>query len=167
VRNIIRVFCLGRHDFSTIRERKEQEMANAQDVAAYILEKLGCVSAMKLQKLVYYSQAWSLVWEERPLFSERIEAWVNGPVVPSLYEAHRGLFELSRIESGSSDRLSSSDKDTIDHVLEFYGDKSAQWLSDLTHAEDPWIDARKGLAPHQRGNAEISHAAMAEYYGSL
>ncbi len=142
-------------------------MPTAKDVAAYILEKLGRMSAMKLQKLVYYSQAWSLVWEEHPLFIEPIEAWANGPVVPSLYEAHRGLFELSRMKSGCSQNLSASDKDTIDQVLKFYGDKSGQWLSDLTHAETPWIEARKGLAPHQRGNEQISHAAMAEYYGSL
>jgi uncharacterized phage-associated protein len=142
-------------------------MTSAKDVAAYILSKLGNVSAMKLQKLVYYSQAWSLVWEERPLFPERIEAWVNGPVVPDLYEVHRGCFEISEIAGADSNNLRPEDKETIDQVLSFYGDKSAQWLSDLTHSEDPWKDARKGLAPHQRGSAEISHAAMAEYYGSL
>ena len=54
------------------------------DVAAYILDKLGPISTIKLQKLVYYCQAWSLVWDEEPLFSERIEAWVNGPVVREL-----------------------------------------------------------------------------------
>ena len=37
-------------------------MASAHDVAAYILKKLGPMTAMKLQKLVYYCQAWSLVW---------------------------------------------------------------------------------------------------------
>ena len=57
-------------------------MATAHDVAAYILQKKGEMTAMKLQKLVYYSQAWSVVWDERPLFHEKIEAWANGPVVP-------------------------------------------------------------------------------------
>ena len=51
------------------------------DVAAYILKKLGSMTTMKLQKLVYYSQAWSLVWDEQSLFIESIEAWANGPVV--------------------------------------------------------------------------------------
>ena len=40
------------------------------DVAAYILEKIGSMTTMKLQKLVYYSQAWSLVWDEKRLFEE-------------------------------------------------------------------------------------------------
>ena len=49
-------------------------MANVFDVAACILKQKGPMTAMKLQKLLYYSQAWSLVWDEKPLFPERIEA---------------------------------------------------------------------------------------------
>ena len=45
-------------------------MANVFDVAKYILEKLGTLSTMKLQKLCYYCQAWSLVWDDTPLFDE-------------------------------------------------------------------------------------------------
>jgi len=52
-------------------------MATAHDVAAYILDKCGSMSAMKLQKLVYYSQAWHLVWDDAPLFEERVEAWAT------------------------------------------------------------------------------------------
>src|SRR5258708_570857 len=63
-------------------------MATVHDVAAYILGKCGPMTAMKLQKLVYYSQAWGLVWDERPLFAEQIEAWANGPVVRDLYDKH-------------------------------------------------------------------------------
>lgn len=143
-------------------------MATAHDVAAYILKKLRRLTAMKLQKLVYYSQAWSLVWDEKPLFRERIEAWVNGPVVPSLYAAHRGLFEVrTPWMKGDPATLTETQRETIDAVLGFYGEKSSQWLSDLTHAEAPWRDARDGLAPTERGGREITHAAMAEYYGSL
>lgn len=141
-------------------------MATVYDVAAYILNKEGVLAAMKLQKLVYYAQAWSLVWDEEPIFSEPIEAWANGPVVPALYSRHRGQFKVSAID-GCPSNLTDTQQETIDIVLGFYGDKSSQWLSDLTHKEDPWIDARQGLAIGQRGNQEITHAAMAEYYGSL
>jgi len=44
---------------------------------------------------------------------------------------------------------------------------SSQQLSDLTHQEDPWRSARKGLAPGERGNSTITKAAMAEFYSSL
>src|SRR6266852_3993826 len=101
---------------------------------------------MKLQKLVYYSQAWSLVWDEAPLFPERIEAWANGPVVRELYEAHRGLFRIQSMGPGNPEKLTKEQRDTIDAVLNFYGDKPSQWLSDLTHQEAPWLNARKGIA---------------------
>ena len=67
-------------------------MATVFDVAQYILGKLAADNALpvttwKLQKLVYYSQAWSVVWDDAPLFNDRIEAWANGPVCPVLYES--------------------------------------------------------------------------------
>ena len=142
-------------------------MVGVLDVAAYILRKFGSISAMKLQKLVYYCQAWSLVWEDRPIFGERIEAWANGPVVPLLYDYHRGQFQISKLAKGDPGALGQNDQSTVDSVLAYYGDKSSQWLSDLTHNEAPWIEARQGLAPGERGDHEISLASMAEYYGSL
>jgi uncharacterized phage-associated protein len=143
-------------------------MPNVFDVAAYILKKKGAISALRLQKLVYYAQAWSLVWDDEPLFLSRIEAWVSGPVSPSLYAAHKGQFKVTpEMIAGNSSVLSGSQRETIEGVLKFYGNKPTQWLVDLTHSERPWLDARKGLSPQERGNRIITHEAMAEYYGSL
>ena len=142
-------------------------MATAHDVVVYILKKQGEMTAMKLQKLVYYCQAWSLIWDEEPLFRERIEAWANGPVVPELYRVHRGQFKVRTWPKGDPRHLKPHQKETIDAVLGYYGDKSSQWLSNLTHVEDPWRDARKGLLPGDRSIRNITLAAMAEYYGSL
>ncbi len=139
---------------------------SANDVAAFILERTGPISAMKLQKLLYYSHAWSLVWDEKPLFSERIEAWVNGPVLPEIYAQHRGEFLISSWK-GNANALSQEQQDTVNGVLQFYADKSAQWLSDLTHAERPWLETRKGLPEGIRSGRQISDSAMAEYYSSL
>ncbi len=141
-------------------------MANINDVVAYVIQKTGPITAMKLQKLVYYCQAWSLVWEDRPLFRSRIEAWANGPVVTSLYQKHRGQFKISTWD-GDPNSISSSDASTIDAVIEFYGHQTSQWLSDLTHSEQPWKDARAGLPNGAPCCNEITVAAMAEYYGSL
>jgi len=142
------------------------QKVSAKDVASYILEKKGTMTTMKLQKLLYYCQAWSLVWDEEPLFYEQIEAWANGPVVREFYEEHRNMYKIDHAP-GNPLLLSSKQKETIDSVLSFYGDKSSQWLSDLTHMEDPWKDARAGLAPGDRGNTVITHEAMMEYYSSL
>jgi len=140
---------------------------NVFDVAGYILEKCGPMTAMKLQKLVYYCQAWSLVWDEQCLFPEKIEAWANGPVVYELFDLHRGKFKVSSIKKGSQDKLDKIQRETILAVLKYYGNKSSQWLSDLAHMEDPWRKARQGLPDNVRGHNEITHASMMEYYGGL
>lgn len=141
-------------------------MVSVHDVAAYILRKQGEMTAMKLEKLVYYSQAWSLVWDEEPMFKERIEAWVNGPVVPSLYRLHRGTFKISQWPQGDPEALTPTQRETVDAVLNYYGEKSSQWLSDLTHREAPWAQARQGLEPGDPCKREISLASMAEYYSN-
>jgi uncharacterized phage-associated protein len=141
-------------------------MASVHDVASYVLKKHGPISAMKLQKLLYYCQAWSLVWDEKPMFAARIEAWANGPVVPAVYRMHRGQFQIVRW-SGHFNNLTDQQKETVDAVVDFYGPKTAQWLSDLTHREKPWRDARIGLEDGERGDNEITHASLHEYYSSL
>lgn len=142
-------------------------VVSAHDVAAYIVSKLGHVSAMKLQKLVYYCQAWSLVWDDEQLFSEPVEAWANGPVVRDLYTQHRGQFSITSWPTGDASRLDQTQAETVESVLQYYGDMNAQMLSDLTHNEQPWKQARRGMAEGSRGRSEISCASMAEYYSSL
>ena len=138
------------------------------DVSKYILEKKGAMTHMKLQKLVYYCQAWSLVWDEKQLFEEKIEAWINGPVVPVLFHKLKGYFEVhAGSVSGNSSNLNEVQKETVDSVLDFYGEYSSQYLSDLTHMEAPWKEARSGIAEHLRGNKEITASMMANYYGGL
>jgi len=147
-------------------------MATVFDVARYILDKFDQesrlpVTTWKLQKLVYYSQAWSLVWDDEPLFDSPIQAWANGPVSPELYRVHRGAFKIFAIDHGDPDALTDDQKETVDVVFGHYGLKTAQYLSELTHRERPWIEAREGLEPGEAGNREITLDAMAEYYGSL
>jgi uncharacterized phage-associated protein len=140
---------------------------SAHDVAAYILRARGPMTAMKLQKLAYYAHAWHLVWEETPLFPERIEAWANGPVVRELYRAHKGQFSVSEWPHGNPDALAEAERSTLDAVLDFYGEKTAHELSELSHSEDPWRLARSGLDPGAWSVAQITDASMFEYYDSL
>lgn len=144
-------------------------MATIFDVAKYITERTGEVSAMKLQKLMYYAQAWSVVREEEPLFTNDFQAWANGPVLPTLYARHRGMFKVDAALFGdaSSDNLTDAERGNIDKVLAFYGDKTAQWLSNLTHQENPWLDARGDLPAGASSEVVIPQAAIHEYYSSL
>jgi len=125
------------------------------------------MSAMKLQKLAYYSQAWNLVWDERPLFEESIQAWANGPVIYALYDKHRGQFQVSNWRWGQPDKLTDEEKETVDAVLDAYGHYTAHDLSEMTHREDPWRDARRNLPEGARSAAHISQASLHEYYHGL
>ena len=145
------------------------DVVSVFDVACYIMSKVKQCTTMKLQKLLYYCQAWYLVWNERPLFRENIEAWANGPVIRELYNFHKGLFTIteSMMNLGNPNRLSQEQKEDVDSVLKAYEPRSSQWLIEQTHLERPWQEARKGLSPNERGHVVITHAAMAEYYSSL
>lgn len=149
-------------------------MASILDVAAYILDKRGPMTAMKLQKLCYYAYGYHLAWEERALFSETFEAWANGPVSPVLYDRHRGRFELTK---GDIRRiwdkpagLDDGERESIDLVLDSYGDLSAHELSTMTHREPPWRRARKRagvLGTLDRSDEALRMDEIAEYFEAL
>jgi Protein of unknown function (DUF4065) len=93
--------------------------------------------------------------------------------VRDLYNAHRGLFQLhanifGRCDEGSlTGSLTPGEIETIDAVLEAYGDMDAHELSNLTHNERPWIEARQGISSGDRGNTEIDTATMMEFFDKL
>jgi len=138
-------------------------MATVYEIAAHISSRLGRdVSRYRLHKLVYYVQAWSLVWRKKPAFEGRIEAWKNGPVAATLQSemVHRTSESILRAKP-----LDAEDAAHVDKVLVYYGHMSADELVRLTHEEDPWRDARAGLAPTEPSSNEITREAMASYYG--
>jgi uncharacterized phage-associated protein len=144
-------------------------MASVFDVAKFILEQQGEVTTMKLQKLVYYAQAWSLAWSGEPLFEEKIKAWREGPVVGTLHFEHRGrlAIQAKHLQLGSSQSLSDAQRATIGAVLVFYGKRDPEYLSKLTHEEDPWKMARGELAADATGNEEITRDSMRHFYSSV
>lgn len=144
-------------------------MANVCDVAKYVLEKTGQITTMKLQKLVYYCQAWSLAWDGKPLFPEEFRAWANGPVCQELFNKHRGKFLVGvGLFSGEEDYpFSDDEKETMDTVIEYYGDKEPQWLSELTHKERPWKETRGNTSPGEPCDRIIPKELMQDYYGGL
>ena len=144
-------------------------MASVFDVAKYILEKHGSMSTWKLQKLVYYCQAWALVWDESPIFNEEIQAWANGPVCPQLYAIHRTMYDINvdALAFANSSTITEEQTETIDAVLDFYGNETGYYLRELTHLEDPWLIARGDTPDGSPSKAVITHESMRDYYGSL
>lgn len=139
------------------------------DVASHILKNFGPMTPMKLQKLVYYSQAWHMVWEEKVLFDDEFEAWANGPVCRSLYRSHRREYHLGQdyFDRYNPKELPVEEIESIDAVCEHYSQFTAQQLSDKTHQEAPWLIAREGYDLGQSCEEVITKASIHEYYSGL
>jgi uncharacterized phage-associated protein len=119
-------------------------MANIFDTARYILEKLGSIPPMRLQRLCYYSQAWSLGWNNELLFEEDFEMWSSGPVCSELYHKTTGKILVNAIDTdGGEGNLSSKQKNTINRVLEYYRKYDSPQLGRMLQLEGPCVDAER------------------------
>ena len=136
------------------------------DVATYILERTDTITTMKLQKLAFYSQAQHLAQYGSPLFPEAFQAWRGGPVAPELYALHRGKFLIrpGELSSGDSSALTDAERELIDGVCSALGGMTGAELSERTHVEAPWMQAREGLTPSAPSDAVITQEAMRRYY---
>jgi len=145
-------------------------MADVFDVANYILEisreeseegEFELISHMKLQKLVYFSQGFSLALSEKPLFSEPIEAWEHGPVCPKLYHILKvyGATPITAIIDPEKISLNDNEKLLVKMVYDNYGQFSASRLRKITHKSGPWIDTMI--------NSTIPQESMSKYFLSL
>ncbi len=145
-------------------------MPSASHIAKYFLahscdrDEGDLISNLKLQKLLYYAQGFSLAIYGRPLFPDRLEAWTHGPVVPSVYREY-SYCGSGAIPEPSDFDLANYDEDTkslLDEVYSVYGQYSAWKLANTTHQEPPWKDA------YRRGaSTEISLDSMRDYFATL
>ena len=149
---------------------------NANQVADWFIantdyEAGDTLSHLKLQKLLYYAQAWHYTIHSSPLIGEPFEAWMHGPVVRSVYDRFRDTLPYSAID-GQSIELNvpgfpPETEAILQDVKTIYGEHSGAYLENLTHSEDPWKIARGGLPNHVRCDKEITLESMKEYYSKL
>lgn len=139
-------------------------MHTADDVASVIIARNGSwLTAMTLQKLLYYVQAWHLAITDEPLFVESFKAWKQGPVVPQVWHARKD--QASRRAADQEPvEVGSETLDLIDLVLATYGSMSGDELSVLTHAEKPWLEARGDLAPEESCSNVVEPESIATFY---
>lgn len=147
-------------------------MASIRDVADFFIRKVDqnagdAMTHLRLQKLVYYSQAWSLAIREKPLFEGEFQAWPHGPVNIELWQEFKS-FRFSPIPLSSvitdDQSISKDEKNFLGEVWRVYGGFSAKRLEEMTHAEDPWIKARGDLKAHEKSTARITNASMKKFY---
>ncbi len=144
-------------------------MLSCFDIANYFIwlanETGSFISNLKLQKLVYYAQAWHLAIHKKLLFEEDFEAWVHGPVIPSLYQKYKS-FGWQPILEDAAPQLPEDVSRFLDEVAKEYFACDTYELEQMTHVEEPWNLARGELLPDAPSNAVIKKEWMKEYYGT-
>lgn len=145
----------------------------ASDIAKYFIYRANHehkpITNKKLQKLLYYAQAWSLAARKKELFNEKIEAWVHGPAIRDIYVQYKE-FGFDPIKEKVTDRdisvLGDEERGLLDEIWTIYGKHDAGYLERLTHSEVPWLAAREGLDAKDGSHNEITHASMRKFYGA-
>jgi uncharacterized phage-associated protein len=117
------------HDASTI----------SKFLIAFSHEHGDPLSNLKLQKLLYYAQAWHLAIFDKPVFEEQIEAWVHGPVVVPEYRRFKGWAWQPIQDDPEAPALDEALAQHLTEVMDVYGGMTAYQLEQLTHSETPWI----------------------------
>lgn len=150
-------------------------MATIDNVVDYIIIKATeagvALNVLKLQKLTYYCQSWNLAFDMGPLFEGKFQAWVHGPVSRALYDRfkdEKSLYSMVTRDDASDgftmDSLSATERELIDAVLNAYGGFTGDQLENLTHQEDPWVNARGTCSPTERCENEIDENVMKTFY---
>ena len=146
------------------------------DIADYFIalsnETGSLITNLKLQKLVYYCQAWHIAMFDKPIFDEEFEAWIHGPVLPELFYQYKGTYyrpiERDDLDGKSLEILRKKFGKTlfehIGNVVEEYFGMESYALEQTTHAEEPWLNARKGLPQDAPSHTIISKDSMKKYY---
>ena len=145
-------------------------MHSANDIADWFLSSVDReagdnITHLKLQKLVYYAQVWSLVLLDKPLFDEDFQAWAHGPVVPSVFDRFKGNgWEALPPPQTTCVEFNDATNDLLTAVFEAYGQHSAKHLEKLTHSESPWREARGNISPEARSSNIIPKEKIHSFY---
>lgn len=147
------------------RVPKKKKKLSCYDIADYFLAQMDedagdLISNLKLQKLVYYAQGFHLALYNKPLFTEKIEAWIHGAVIPDLYHQFKdyGPMPLPRPKNLDFSIFSDQVKELLDEVYAVYGQYSAWRLREMVHSEAPWKNAYK------RHDDTIANEEMKTYF---
>lgn len=137
----------------------------AIDIAKYFINELH-PEPLKLQKLLYFAQGFSYAFYDKELFNDDFEAWVHGPVIPSIYHEYKS-YEYNPIDLNYNLKEFNKDvMDLLEYVKNNYAKYDGKYLEEITHKEEPWLLSRTGLDPDERSDKTIPKSNIAAYFTS-
>lgn len=158
-------------------KRKELSKIDSNVLVDYILVRGGAMSHLKLQKILFYVQAYHLAYFEQEIIDDDFEAWVHGPVSRKIYNLLKEYSTLySEIEYDGeytvpqdiiNKTICHDQVDLINDVIDELKDLSGTELENMTHSETPWINARRGYGAGDKSTEIIPKESIKEYYSKL
>jgi uncharacterized phage-associated protein len=136
---------------------------DASVIAKWIINKIH-PEPLKLQKLLYLAQGYSFAFYDRPLFFNKIEGWVHGPVVPDVYKLYSDYKYNPITISYEKIEVDKEAEDVLEYVINKYSKYDAKYLEKITHNQEPWIFSREGLDPDERSDKTINQQDIANYF---
>lgn len=150
-------------------------MYDRTEVVSWMLENIPDMTNKKLQKLLYYTYAWYLVFFNETadslnnrLFDDCFEAWVHGPVIPSLYrifkDYHSSVIPPDFYQGSVHSDFDPETLDLFNQIKDIYGKYNGNELESISHQEEPWRKARTGCSFYDICNNVISDVDIFNYY---
>lgn len=154
-----------------LSEMSAQIVNKLEAAAKYLIGTCIDITPLALQKLLYYVQGFSLVFQEKAIFEEDCEAWVHGPVFRQVYFEYRDCGYHSILKDINMDAvekaLAEREKELIDSIISSFGCYSGSVLESMTHSEHPWIETRNGLEWDEKCDRAIEKELMRNYFSQI
>ena len=130
-------------------------------------ERGDILTPLKLQKLMFYADAWNMALYDEELTSEKFQAWIHGPVAVSQYRRFKDYRWRPITADIQAPDLDPKVSNHIEEILDVFGVENAIALEQMTHQEEPWLRARGGLADTEACNTPIDKELTKRYYRSI
>lgn len=157
-----------------MEKAKDLQKIDSVALSNYILKRYGPMSHLKLQKLLYYCDAYHLAYFDQELVEDSFEAWVHGPVSRKVYNSLKDksmlYAELGYSHSPGEDvdrdfkELTQDQQDLVNSILIDLSTWTGPDLERATHNERPWIEKRIGCSEADKCDEIISKETMRTFY---
>lgn len=141
-----------------------------ESAVKYLLMQTSEITPLALQKLLYFAQGFQKAFTDDFMFEEDCEAWAHGPVYRNVYFKYRsfGYNPIEEKELSFEDiNLTEAEKELLDHIVLYFGCYSGKILENMTHSEEPWRVARRGLRDGESSDRAIEKTEIESYFKNV
>ena len=153
-----------------IAERPRNEISKLESAIKYLLLQTSEITPLALQKLLYFAQGFNKAFTDVFMFQEDCEAWAHGPVYREIYEKYKEYGYNPIVEdhlSYGDISLTEDEKELLNHIVLYFGCYSGKILENMTHSEEPWRIARRGLVDGEISERVIEKQDITEYFKNV